>query len=92
MKYGWKKSIDVSTLWELINSLDPDIKFISKNVSTAVNFLDVSCSIKNDQHIFDIYHKSTHSFSYVHYCSCHPQHTKINNVFFTGTKNHSNNF
>ena len=80
MKYSWKESIDVSTLWELINSLDLDIKFIFQNVFTVAIFLDVSCSIKNDQLIFDIYHKPTHSFSYLYYCSCHPQHTEINIV------------
>ena len=49
VKYSWKESINVSLLWELMNSLDPDIKFIFENVSTVSNFLDVSCSIKDDQ-------------------------------------------
>ena len=39
--YG-KESIDVTPLWELMNSLDPDIKFIFEKLSTLVNFLDVS--------------------------------------------------
>ena len=59
-----------------MNSPDPDITFTSENASTVANFLDVSCSIKNYQLIFAIYHKPTHSFSYLHYRSCHPQHTK----------------
>ena len=46
MKYSWKESIDVSPLWELMNSLNPDIKFIFKNVFTVADFLDVSYSIK----------------------------------------------
>ena len=33
-----KESSDVSPLWELMNGLDPDIKFISENVSTMFYF------------------------------------------------------
>ena len=51
---------------ELMNSLDPDIKLIFKNVSTIAIFLDVSCSTKIDQLMFDIYHEPTHSFSHLH--------------------------
>ena len=69
VKYKWKESIDVTPLWELMNSLDPDIKFIFEKLSTLLNFLDVSCSIKDDYLIFDIYHKPTHSSSYLHYRS-----------------------
>ena len=71
MKYNWKESINISPLWELMNSLDPDIKPIFENVSTIANFLDVSCSIKNDQLSTDIYHKPTYLLSYLHYCRCH---------------------
>ena len=49
-----KESVDVSPLWELMNSLDPDTKFIFKIFFIVANFLDVSCSIKNDQLVFDI--------------------------------------
>ena len=31
VKYKWKESIDVTSLWELMNSPDPDIKFFLKN-------------------------------------------------------------
>ena len=51
VKYKSKESIDFSPLWELMKGLDPDIKFISENVSWIANFVDVSCLIKND--IFD---------------------------------------
>ena len=78
VKYSWIESIAISSLWELISILDPDIKFIFKNVCTVNNFLDVSCSMKNDQLLFDIYHKPTDSFSYLHYHSCNPQHPKNN--------------
>ena len=45
-----------------MNSFDPDFKCIFENVSSVANFLDVLCSTKNDQLIFDIYHKTTHWF------------------------------
>ena len=50
------------------------------------NFLDVSCSIKNDQLIFDIYYKPTHLFSHLHYRSWHSQHTKINIILSLGQR------
>ena len=81
LKCKLKENVDVSQLWEQMNSFDSNIVFIFGNVSTVANFLDVSCSTKNDQLIFDIYHKPTNSFSYLHYCSCCPQHTKINTFF-----------
>ena len=61
-----------------MNSFNPYIQFIFENVSTVASFLDVSCSIKNNQLIFDIYHKPTNSFCSLHYCSCHPKYTKNN--------------
>ena len=35
VKHSWKESIDVSQSWELMKSLDPDIKLIFENVSTV---------------------------------------------------------
>ena len=58
-----------------MNSLDRDIKFNFRNVSTVSNFSDVSYSIKYYQLKFNINHKPTHSFSYKH-----PQVTKNNIV------------
>ena len=49
-------------------------------------FVNASCSIKNDRIIFDIYHKPTHSFSYLLYRRCHPQHTKSNTVLSLGQR------
>ena len=42
-----------------------------------INFLDINLKIINKLH-FDVYHKPTNSFSYLHYKSCHPPHTKNN--------------
>ena len=72
LNYKWKQNIDITPLWKLINELHPDIQFIFENLSSEVNFLDVKCTIDNNQIMFDIYHKPTHSFSYLHYKSCHP--------------------
>ena len=69
-----------------MNSLNPAIKFIFENVSFVANVFDVSCSIKNDPLIFDIYHKPTYSLSYLHYRNCHPQHTKNNIVVSLGQR------
>ena len=77
LNYKWKQNIDITPLWKLINELHPDIQFIFENLSSEVKFLDVKCTIDNNQ-MFDIYHKPTHSFSYLHYKSCHPRHTRDN--------------
>ena len=69
-----------------MNSLDPDIKLLFENVSTLAKFLDVSCSIKNYHLVFDIYHKPGHSFSYLHYRSCHSKHSKNNIALSLGQR------
>ena len=78
LNYKWKQNIDITPLWKLINELHPDIQFIFENLSSEVYLLDVKCAIDNNQIMFDIYHKPTHSFSYLHYKSCHPRHKRDN--------------
>ena len=51
-----------------MNSLNLDITFISENVFTVEIYLDVSCSIKNDPLVLDIYHKPKHS---IYFLPCH---------------------
>ena len=60
-----------------MNELDPDLQFIFKELTKNINFLDINLKINNKLH-FDVYHKPTNSFSYLHYKSCHPPHTKNN--------------
>ena len=36
--------------------------------------------------MFDIYHKPTHSFSYLHYKSCHPRYTRDNIALSLGQR------
>ena len=48
----------------------------SKNLPKT-NFLDINLKINNKLQ-FDAYHKPTNFFSYLHYKSCHPPHSKNN--------------
>ena len=86
LNYKWKQNIDITPLWKLINELHPDIQFIFENLSSKVNFLDVKCTIDNNQIMFDIYHKPIHSLSYLHYKSCHPRHTRDNIALSLGQR------
>ena len=51
-----------------MNELDPDLQFIFKELTKNINFLDINLKINNKLH-FDVYHKPTNSFSYLHYKS-----------------------
>ena len=84
LNYKWKQNIYITPLWKLINELLPDIQFLFENLSSDVNYLDVKCTIDNNQILFDIYHKPTHSFSYLHNKSCHPRHTRDNMALSLG--------
>ena len=59
-----------------MNELDPDSQFIFEEVTKNINFLDINLKIINNKLHFDVYHKPTNSFSYLHYKSSHPPHTK----------------
>ena len=76
--YTWLIHFDIKPFYKLINDLDPDLKVIFEKLTTDINFLDINIKIVDNQLRFDIYHKSTNSFSYLKYNSCHPSHTKNN--------------
>ena len=76
--YKWLENFDIKQFYDLINSLDEDLKFIFENPSRTLNFLDIQLKIVNNTLIFDIYYKPTNSFNYLTYSSCHPSHTKNN--------------
>ena len=59
-----------------MNELDPDLQFIFEELTKNISFLDINLKILNNKLHFDVYHKPTNSFSYLHYKSCHPPHTK----------------
>ena len=76
--HTWLINLDIEPFYKLINELDPDLKFIFEKRTTNINFLDINIKIIDNQLHFDIYHKSTNSFTYLKYNSCNPSHTKNN--------------
>ena len=76
--HNWLENFDIKKFYDLVNSLDEDLKFIFKNPSRTLNFLDIQLKIVNNTFVFDIYYKSTNSFNYLTYSSCHPSHFKNN--------------
>ena len=74
----WLENFSVKQFYDLINSLDQDLKFIFKNPSTTLNFIDIQLKIVNNTLVFDINYKPTNSLNYLTYSSCHPSHTKNN--------------
>ena len=76
--HKWLEKFDIKQFYDLINSLDEDLKFIFENPSRTLNFLDIQLKIVNNTLVFDIYYKPTNSFNYLTYSSCHPSHTKNN--------------
>ena len=76
--HKWLESFDIKKFYDLINSLDEDLKFIFENPSSTLNFLDIQLKIVNNTLVLDIYYKPTNSFNYSTYSSCHPSHTKNN--------------
>ena len=61
-----------------MNETDPDLPFIFEELTQNISFLDINLTIINNKLHFDVYHKCTNSFSYLHYKRCHPPHTKNN--------------
>ena len=61
-----------------MNELDPDLQFIFEERTKNINILDINLTIINNKLHFYVYHKPTNFFSYLHYKSCHPPHTKNN--------------
>jgi hypothetical protein len=60
-----------------INTIHPNIQFTSNYSTTSVNFLDVLVTLETDGTInTDLYNKPTDTHQYLHWISCHPNHTK----------------
>ena len=76
--YKWLDNFDIESFYSMIYSLDSALKFIFENPSKSFNFLDINIQIIENNLVFDIHYKSTNSFSYLTYSSCHPLHTKNN--------------
>ena len=84
--HEWLKNFDIQPLYELLNSLDPDIKFLMDAIRDASNYLDVTVTMVDGRLVFNIYHKPTNSFNYLKYTSCHPVHTKKNIALSLGRR------
>ena len=54
----------IKLFYDLINSLDEDLKFTFENPSRTLNFLDIQLKIVNNTLVFDIYYKQKNSFNY----------------------------
>ena len=74
--HKWLENFARKKFYDLINSLDEDLKFIYESPSRIFNFLDMQLKIVNNTLVFGIYYKPTNSFSYLTYSSCHPSQTK----------------
>ena len=62
----------------VMTELNPDLQVIFEELTKNINFIAISLKIINNKLHFDVYHKPTNSFSYLHYKSCPPPHTKNN--------------
>ena len=80
--HKWLENFDIKQFYDLINSLDEDLKFFFENSSRTLNILDIQLKVVNNTLAFDIYYKPTNSFNYLTDSSCHPSHTKNNVVIF----------
>ena len=80
------ENFHIKQFYDLINSLDEDLKAIFENPSRTLNFLDIQLKIVNNTLVFDIYYKPTNSFNYFTYSSCHPSHTKNNIALSLATR------
>ena len=76
--HKWLDNFDIEPFYSMIYSLDSDLNFIFENPSKSLNFLDINIQITENNLVFDIHYKSTNSFNYLTYTSCHPLHTKNN--------------
>ena len=61
----WLENFSVKQFYDLINSLDQDLKFIFKNSSRTLNFIDIQLKIVNNTLVFDINYTPTNSFNYL---------------------------
>ena len=76
--HKWLDNFDMDLFYGMTKNLDPDLKFVFKNPSKSLNFLDINIPIVENILVFDIHYKPTNSFNYLTYTSCHPPHTKNN--------------
>ena len=84
--HEWLDNYNIDDLYELMNSLDRDLKYTLDDPSSIANYLDLTITASDKKLIFDIYHKPTNAFNYLKYTSCHPKHTKQNIALALGRR------
>lgn len=79
LKKNWKRYLDdcfiiwnkgdseLQRLKNILNDLDPDIKFTLEKSSTKIPFLDVVVKKEKDKISTDIFYKSTDTHQYLHF-------------------------
>ena len=81
----WTEGKDkLNTFFDKSNSFHPAIKFTWQQTSKTnptVEFLDVNLTLLGDIIEFDLYSKATDCHQYLHFKSCHPDHTKNSIIF-----------
>ena len=58
------------------NTFHPTIKFTSNISTIQVPLLEVMVTLLGNYNHTDFYSKPTNTFNYLHWSSCHPQHTR----------------
>ena len=75
----WKKSFgDFGNILNILNNLDPSIKFTCEQSDTGLSFLNLYIYKDNGCIKSDIFYKDTDSHDYLPFNSCHPRHIKTN--------------
>ena len=69
---------DISVLCNMLNSLDPNIKFTIEIGKDGLAFLDIMVKRDGTRITTDLFYKPTDSKLYLDFHSCHPRNTKIN--------------
>ena len=63
------------------NLFSDDIKFFYEYNKYTISFLDLKVILSNGKLITSLYSKLTDCHQYLHYGSCHPEHTKRSIVY-----------
>ena len=79
-----KESLDV--FFEHLNKVHSNIKFTFETSLDNVNFLDIKVSLKDQQFTTNLFCKPTDCHQFLHYDSCHPEHTKKSTVYSQGLR------
>ena len=78
----WRKSFGgVEVFVDLLNKLDPFLKFTHETSEQKISFLNVQVYKNGDKIETDVFYKKTDNHDYLPFNSCHPRHSK-NNIPF----------